>query len=62
MYEKLVASLVEIFDADDSIVEEFLMSWNRRIAESRIFFDMMVQAGFQYVHHGHCIYSFTRLK
>ena len=41
-------------------VEEFLMSWNRRIAESKVFFDLMEQAGFVHVHKGKCIYSFTR--
>ena len=41
-------------------VEEFLMSWNRRIAESKAFFDLMEQAGFVHEHKGRCIYSFTR--
>ena len=39
--------------------EEFLMSWNRRIAESAIFFDLMAQAGFKCEHKGKCVYSFT---
>ena len=37
---------------------EFLMSWNRRIAESAIFFDLMLQAGFSCEHQGKCVYSF----
>ena len=38
---------------------EFLMSWNRRIAESSVFFDLMVKAGFVCEHKGKCVYSFT---
>jgi hypothetical protein len=38
---------------------EFLMSWNRRIAESAIFFDLMSKAGFLCEHKGKCVYSFT---
>ena len=41
---------------------EFLMSWNRRIAESSIFFDLMIQAGFSCEHKGKCVYSFTVLN
>ena len=41
---------------------EFLMSWNRRIAESSIFFDLMLQAGFSCEHKGKCVYSFTVLN
>ena len=40
--------------------EEFLMSWNRRIAESKVFFDLMGAAGFVCEHKGKCVYSFTR--
>jgi hypothetical protein len=39
-------------------VEEFLMSWNRRIAESSKFFDLMKEAGFTCEHLGKCVYSF----
>ena len=38
---------------------EFVMSWNRRIAESAIFFDLMLKAGFSCEHKGKCVYSFT---
>lgn len=38
---------------------EFLMSWNRRIAASATFFDLMNEAGFQCEHKGKCVYSFT---
>jgi predicted nicotinamide N-methyase len=58
MYPSLVSSLEEIFRVHS--VEEFIMSWNRRIAESAIFFDLMKTAGFNCVHLGSCIYSFTR--
>ena len=37
---------------------EFLMSWQRRIAESEIFFQLMREEGFYIYHHGKCIYSF----
>jgi predicted nicotinamide N-methyase len=57
-YPALVKTLSDLFQAHP--VQEFLMSWNRRIAESKIFFDMMTDAGFLCHHHGHCIYSFTR--
>ena len=35
------------------------MSWNRRLPESKIFFDLMYTRGFECIHHGECIYSFT---
>ena len=41
---------------------EFLMSWNRRIAESSIFFELMKEAGFTCEHKGKCVYSFIVLK
>lgn len=34
------------------------MSWNRRIAESSIFFNLMKEAGFQMYTYGHGLYSF----
>lgn len=39
-------------------VQEFLMAWNRRIAESVLFFDLMKEHGYRCHHHGKCIYSF----
>lgn len=56
-YPALVASLLEIFQSNP--VTEFIMSWNRRIAESAQFFQQMQQAGFECEHLGSCIYSFT---
>ena len=47
---------------EGSGVEEFVMSWNRRIAASKEFFDRMGAAGFACVHQGKCIYSFTRSR
>lgn len=41
-YRDLVQTIVLLFDNG---VEEFLMSWNRRIAESALFFDYMADAG-----------------
>jgi hypothetical protein len=46
-------------DENRDVPVEFLMSWNRRIAESAIFFDLMNDAGFQCEHKGKCVYSFT---
>eukprot|EP00596_Hydrurales_sp_CCMP1899_P004118 CAMPEP_0119033710 /NCGR_PEP_ID=MMETSP1177-20130426/761_1 /TAXON_ID=2985 /ORGANISM="Ochromonas sp, Strain CCMP1899" /LENGTH=461 /DNA_ID=CAMNT_0006990655 /DNA_START=103 /DNA_END=1489 /DNA_ORIENTATION=+ len=39
-------------DENRDVPVEFLMSWNRRIAESAIFFDLMNEAGFQCEHKG----------
>lgn len=36
------------------------MSWNRRINQSYIFFDLMKEAGFGCFNHGKGIYSFYR--
>lgn len=46
-------------NAPDSGVKEFVMSWNRRIAESNQFFAAMKEAGFLCHHHGACVYSFV---
>jgi hypothetical protein len=53
----LVDTLCQLFAQYD--IEEFLMSWNRRIAQSSEFFDQMKAAGFTCVSHGKGIYSFT---
>jgi hypothetical protein len=58
-YTALVQSLVTIFDAESDLIE-FLMSWNRRISESTIFFDLMKQAGFECHSYGRGLYSFYR--
>ena len=42
VYPQLVRTLEELFRSG---VEEFLMSWNRRIAESGQFFELMQAAG-----------------
>lgn len=57
-YPALVDSLTELFDG--GTVEEFLMSWTRRIAESKIFFDLMATAGFTMELKTSGIYSFVR--
>jgi alpha-D-ribose 1-methylphosphonate 5-phosphate C-P lyase len=68
-YPALVQTLSEIFETPleettvsvyNGPVVEFLMSWNRRIAETSIFFDLMHQAGFSSEHLGKCIYSFKK--
>jgi hypothetical protein len=52
-----VASLQQLFASG---VVEFVMSWNRRIAESASFFEQMSAAGFRAHHYGECVYSFYR--
>ncbi len=42
-YPMLVKTLTELFDG--GTIVEFLMCWNRRIAESAIFFQLMADAG-----------------
>jgi hypothetical protein len=63
-YPALVQTLVELFDRSTHPggIEEFLMSWNRRIASTSIFFDLMTKAGFIHEHLGKCIYSFRRYQ
>ena len=48
-----------VSDTARVVAREFLMSWNRRLPESKIFFDLMYTRGFECIHHGECIYSFT---
>ena len=38
---------------------KFIMSWNRRLKESKEFFERMNDAGFIYEHHGKGIYTFV---
>ena len=38
---------------------KFIMSWNRRLKESKEFFERMNDAGFMYEHHGKGIYTFV---
>lgn len=40
---------------------EFVMSWQRRISESEMFFQLMKKEGFFVHHHGKCTYSFFLL-
>ena len=58
-YPALVESLVKLFELSGH-VEEFLMAWNRRIDESKIFYALMDEAGFLCDRLGGGIYSFTR--
>ena len=55
-YPALADSLRWLFAAGG--VREFVMSWNRRIAHSAQFFQMMFDRGFRGHHHGECVYSF----
>ena len=57
-YPQLVQSLVVLFDGGTII--EFIMSWQRRIADSVQFFELMKMSNFICYHHGQCIYSFFR--
>jgi len=56
-YPALVDTLCALFEGGSA--KEFVMAWNRRIAESSIFFDLMKTKGFECVHLGACVYSFT---
>lgn len=56
-YPALVATLDMLFKAG---TVEFLMSWNRRINSTPIFFALMQEAGFTAETLPHCVYSFTR--
>ena len=61
VYKELVLTLTELFNG--GTIEKFIMSWKRRIAESKIFFDLMSEAGFVCERPSHCngtIYIFTR--
>ena len=58
-YPALVQTLIDIFN--ENTIIEFVMSWNRRIDESQIFFNMMKDIGkFSMKHHGQCIFSFYK--
>ena len=59
-YPALVATLDELFTIRGPDAE-FIMVWNRRIAQSQQFFELMKQAGFTCHHHGECVFSFRRL-
>jgi hypothetical protein len=56
-----VQTVKEIFQAENEL-EEFVMCWNRRIAQSQLFFDMMNMAGFCMNNHGRGVYTFTFQK
>merc|ERR1712151_919982 len=64
-YPLLVQTLQELFENDngDSSHEsgmKFIMSWNRRIKYSKQFFDLMVDAGFNYIFRGNGLYTFEK--
>lgn len=59
-YSALVNTLVQLFE--DTDVSEFVMSWQRRINESKIFFELMKDASFSCLNHGKGLYTFTRSK
>jgi predicted nicotinamide N-methyase len=56
-YPALVATLDMLFKAG---AVQFLMSWNRRINSTPVFFALMQEAGFIAETLPHCVYSFTR--
>lgn len=60
-YDALVQTVCEIFAAEP-LLEEFVMCWNRRIAESEIFFDKIRTVGFTMVTHGSGLYSFRKAE
>lgn len=59
-YPALVQTLCEIIPSESHTT--LIMSWNRRMKESREFFDRMVAVGFEHVHEGKCIYTFRRRR
>lgn len=59
-YPALVKYLKVLFTSPNHSVVEFVMSWNRRIADSKIFFDLMLKEGFKCTHEGQCVYTFVR--
>mmetsp|Transcript_31236 Transcript_31236/g.61846 ORF Transcript_31236/g.61846 Transcript_31236/m.61846 type:complete len:320 (+) Transcript_31236:71-1030(+) len=73
-YPALVKTLTELmkpsfgnkFNCVDDIqgnkIPKFIMSWNRRMKESAEFFKMMETAGFESVHEGKCVYTFSIRK
>ena len=52
-------TLVEIFELEAEL-EEFVMSWNRRIAESELFFNKMRDHGFVINVHGKGMFTIIR--
>lgn len=61
-YDSLVQTLNEIFVYNSNPNIQFIMSWNRRMIDSQLFFEKMETAGFQYKHVGQCIYIFTKTQ
>ena len=68
-YAALVESLCELFDMDPNDEEngeingpvEFIMCWKRRIDESAIFFNMLIETGFEVdKSFGHGMYIITK--
>ena len=57
-YPALVETLTYLFDAGK--VTEFLMSWNRRLSTTPIYFQLMEKAGFSVENLPHCLYRFTK--
>ena len=55
-YPALVQTLEELVKPQT----RFLMSWNRRMKESREFFERMEAANFKCQHHGKCVYEFAK--
>jgi predicted nicotinamide N-methyase len=56
-YPALVKTLRYLFDGGS--VTEFLMSWNRRLSTTPIFFQLMKDAGFVVQNLPNCLYIFT---
>jgi len=54
-YPALVQTLTELLAHPKT---KFVMSWNRRMKESKDFFDRMQTAGFECKHEGKCVYTF----
>ncbi|GMH84330.1 hypothetical protein TL16_g09891 [Triparma laevis f. inornata] len=55
VYKELVFTLKELIDKPE---KKFVMSWNRRMEESKEFFELMEDGGFVCEHLGKCVYLF----
>ena len=51
----MVLTLKELIDKPE---KKFVMSWNRRMEESKEFFELMEEGGFVCEHLGKCVYLF----
>ena len=61
-YPALVVTLKELIGGEGAGTKKFIMSWNRRMEESKEFFKMCEEGGFRVRHLGKCVYEFVVIK